>query len=164
VAIVSGSMRRARWIGLIIPTGLLLAATAGCGGGKEQVSAAELVQKGDAICRDEQSRFNQVQAAPLRNASDGADQADALLGAVKDAVGSLRDLGPPKPEQAAYDRYLDAKERAVQYFEQGKDAADNQDGPAYSGAQAAVARGAPERAKLAKAVGFRACSQTSQTP
>jgi len=152
---------------LIAPT-LLFAvagvAILGCGGGRDQVSAAELVQKGDAICRHEQIRFNQVQAAPLRNGSDGADQAEALLGAVKDAVGSLRDMEPPEPERAAYGRYLDAKEQAVQYFAQGKDAADNQDGAAYSAAQAAVARGAPERAKLAKAVGFKACSQTSLTP
>src|SRR6266480_1578807 len=157
-------MCRARWIQLIVPTIAILSLGGGCGGDTEQVSAAELVQKGDAICRHEQSRFKQVQAAPLRNASDGADQAEALQGAVKDAVGSLRDLEPPEPERAAYGRYLDAKEQAVQYFEQGKDAADNQDGPAYSAAQAAVARGAPERAKLAKAVGFKACGQTSLTP
>jgi hypothetical protein len=148
----------------IASAALVTVAAAGCGGGKQQVSAAELVQKGDAICRDEQGEFKRIQAAPLRNASDGADQAEALLGAARDAIDSLQDLEPPEPQQSAYDRYLDAKEHALQFFQQGKDAADDQNGRAYSAAQAAVARGAHERAKLAKAVGFKSCSQTSPMP
>jgi hypothetical protein len=154
----------ARKLIAIASSALVTIAVAGCGGGRQQVSAAELVQKGDAICRDEQTEFKRIQAAPLRNASDGADQAEALLGAAKDANDGLGDLEPPAPQKPAYDRYLDARNRALRYFQQGKDAADDQNGRAYSAAQAAVARGAPQRAKLAKSLGFRVCSQTSQTP
>src|SRR4051812_42883678 len=152
-------MFRATWI-----LSVLLAATAlslgeaGCGG-KEQVTAAELVQKGDQICRDEQNRFAEIQKAPLVSPSDGADQAEALGDAAKDAVHSLRDMEPPKPQRDVYHRYLDAKENALQYFDKGKEAADDRDGRAYSEAQAAVAAGASERARLAKSLGFKICSQ-----
>jgi hypothetical protein len=150
-------MSRPIWIVPVLPAVAALA-LAGCGG-KEQVSAAELVQKGDAICRDLQSRFSEIQAAPLVNASDGADQADALGDAAKDSIDDLRHFEPPEPMRAAYGRYLDAKENTLQYFDDGKDAADNRDGRAYAAAEAAVARGAPQRAQLAKALGFRVCSQ-----
>jgi hypothetical protein len=153
-------MSRARWIPSVVLTAALLAlGGAGCGGGKEQVTAAELVQKGDQICRDEQSKFKEIQSAPLVNASDGADQADALHDAAQNAVDSLRDLEPPQAQRDAYGRYLDAKENTLQYFDKGKDAADERDGRAYSEAQAAVAAGAPERASLAKSLGFKVCSQ-----
>src|SRR3954449_7416642 len=75
---VPGSMHPGKST-VLVPAGVLLVALAvGCGGGKEQVTAAELVQKGDQICREQQSRFTEIQAAPLVNASDGGDQAQAL--------------------------------------------------------------------------------------
>jgi hypothetical protein len=135
-----------------------VALLSGCGG-KEQVTATELVQKGDAICRDLQKRFSEIQAAPLVTSADGADQADALHDAANDSIDDLRHFEPPEAERPAYDRYLDAKEDTLQYFDAGKEAADNRDGTAYAAAEAAVARGAPERARFAKALGFRVCSQ-----
>jgi hypothetical protein len=144
---------------VLVPLALIPVATlAGCGG-PEQVSTAELVQKGDAICRQEQAKFSQIQATPLVNASEGADRADQLHGVAQDSIDSLRDFEPPEPQRAAYDRYLNAKENTLQYFDQGKEAADNRDGRAYSAAETAVAQGAPERAALAKALGFKVCSQ-----
>lgn len=151
-------MHRRRSIALLPLTLIPVVAVAGCGG-PEQLSAAELVQKGDAICREEQTKFSQIQATPLVNASEGADRADRLHEVAKDSIDSLRDFEPPEPQRAAYGRYLDAKENALQYFDQGKEAADNRDGRAYSAAETAVAQGAPERARLAKALGFKVCSQ-----
>ena len=101
-------MSRAGLIPIVVPALAIAALGAGCGGGgKQQVSAAELVQKGDQICRQEQSGFSQIQAHPPANASD---------------------------------------------------AAENQDSATYGAAQAAVVQSAPERRRLARAVGFKACS------
>ena len=158
MAKVSDSMHLLRYLALVPLALFPVAAVAGCGG-PEPVSAAELVQKGDAICREEQSKFSQIQATPLVNASEGSDRADQLHDVAKDSIDSLRDLEPPEPQRDPYDRYLDAKENTLQYFDQGKEAADNRDGRAYSAAETAVAQGAPERAQLAKALGFKVCSQ-----
>jgi hypothetical protein len=152
-------MRAPRSLYLVLAASLPIALGAGCGGGPEEVTAAEFVQQGDQICREQESRFTEIQAAPLVSASDGAEEAAALHDAAEESVDKLRDLEPPEPQRSMYDRYLDAKDETLQYFEDGKDAADDQDGRAYSAAQAAVAKGAPERAKLGRVLGFRVCSQ-----
>ena len=81
----------------------------GCGGGgSKQVSAAELVQKADEICREERSSFDRIQAHPPPNASvAAADQTDELITVTENANSQLRDLKPPEQLRSAYDRYLD---------------------------------------------------------
>jgi ElaB/YqjD/DUF883 family membrane-anchored ribosome-binding protein len=136
----------------------LAVGAAGCGGGKQQVSAAELVQKGDAICKEEQSRFDEVQTHPPANASEAADQTKALVSAAEDANGSLDDLEPPESLQASYSTYLDARGRATDQIKRGQDAAENQDSATYGAAQSAVSQTAPQRHRLASALGFKVCS------
>jgi hypothetical protein len=131
----------------------------GCGGGgKEQVTAAELIQQGDQICRQEQSGFSQIQAHPPANASDATDQTKALVKAAESADSKLSDLQPPDELKAQLDSYLSARDRAVDQLKKGQDAAENQDSATYGAAQAAVVQSAPERRRLARAVGFKVCS------
>jgi len=129
----------------------------GCGSSKQQVSATELVQKADAICRDEQAKFDQIQAHPPANASIASDQTKELIDVTNAASSDLRDLGPPDQLSAPYDAYLQARDAAVDQMKRGQDAADNQDAAGYSAAQTAVARAALRREKLATAVGLRVC-------
>lgn len=150
-----------RNLAAVLLAALLFAVAAGCGGGPQQVTATELVQKGDAICRTEQTRFSQIQAQPPANASTAADQTKRLVDAAERAGSELRDLEPPENLRPAYDRYLDARDRAADEIKKGLEAADNQDARAYGTAQSAVARSAPERQKLARSLGFKACSQST---
>jgi hypothetical protein len=153
-------MPRPRWtasIALLALCGAVLSACGG-GGGSEQVTAAELVQRADRICREEQSAFTRVQAHAPPNASVAADQTEELLKATEGASSQLRDLKPPDGLQPGYDRYLEARDRAVDQLQRGKDAADDQDSAAYGAAQAALARDAPQRRKLAGALGLKVCS------
>jgi hypothetical protein len=147
----------------IAPIALLVAvgAVTGCGGGgSERVSAAELVHRADAICGKERSSFGRIQAHAPPNASVAADQTDELIKVSEDANSQLRDLKPPEALQSAYDRYLAARERVIGQMKHGKDAAQSQDSAAYGAAQAAVARDAPQRRKLAQSLGLRACSSS----
>jgi hypothetical protein len=157
-------MSRPRWIVPALFSIAIGAIAMGCGGGgSDQVSAAELVQKADAICGKERSTFARIQEHPPPNASIAADQTGELIQATEDANSQLRDLKPPEELQAAYDRYLEARERALDQMKRGKDAAEDQDSSAYGAAQAAVARDAPERRKLARALRFKVCSSSSVT-
>jgi hypothetical protein len=158
VARVPVRMFPARRTLLVLPTLAIVALGAGCGGGKQQVTAAELVQKGDAICRDEQSKFTQIQAEPPANASDAADQTKDLVQAAEDANSSLDDLEPPAALQDTYASYLDSRDRAVDQIKRGQDAAENQDSNAYGAAQAAVVHTQPQRRKLAASLGLKVCS------
>jgi hypothetical protein len=137
---------------------------AGCGGGSEEVSAEELVQKGDEVCGKVQERFAEIQAAPPASATEGAEQAGELLGVADDAQGELRDLEPPEKLRDRYDAYLDARESVSDELERGKQAAEDQDGEAYGKAQEEAVGGAPERRKLARKLGFRVCSQSAGAP
>src|SRR5262245_52022395 len=143
-----------------ISTVAILALVGGCGGASDQVSPAELVQKGDAICRVEHTSFARVQAHPPPNASVAADQTAELIQASERANSALRELEPPDQLRSPYDRYLEARDRVVAEMKRGRAAAENQDSAAYGAAQATVAREAPERHELARALGLKVCGSS----
>jgi hypothetical protein len=131
---------------------------AGCGGGKEEVSAAELSQKGDQICREEQRRFGEIQEHPPPNASVAADQTKELIDVADAANSDLGDLEPPESIRDRYDEYLDARQRVIDQMKRGADAAESQDSADYAAAQNAVAKTDARRRDLAASLGFRVCS------
>ena len=146
---------------LAIPALAVLLLGTGCGGGNQQVTAAELVQKADQACREEQSKFREIQATPPANASDAADQTKALIQVAEDASSSIDDLEPPDALRTPLDGYLSARSGAIDEMKKGQDAADNQDSRAYGAAQAAVVKSAPQRRKLADSIGFKVCSSNA---
>jgi hypothetical protein len=143
---------------------LAAVAIAGCGGGSEEVSAEELVQEGDEVCRKVQERFAEIQAEPPANATEGAEQAGELLGIADDAQAELREIEPPEELRDRYDAYLDTRESVSDALERGKQAAEDQDGEAYGKAQEEAVGGAPERTRLARELGFGVCSQNAEAP
>lgn len=147
----------------LIPAIAILSLGGSCGGGKDQVSPAELVQKADEICGKERTSFGRIQARPPPNASVAADQTEELIRVTEDANSRLRDLKPPEELQSAYDRYLESRDRVIDQMKRGEDAAENQDSRAYGAAQAAVARDAQQRRKLARSLGLRVCSSSPAT-
>jgi hypothetical protein len=132
---------------------------AGCGEGPEEVSAQELVAKGDEICRLGQARFTEIQGNPPANAAEAVDQTELLIQESEDELIALRELEPPDELRAAYDRYLEARGRVLEFLRRGRDAAETQDSQAYLEAQAGVAKRAAQRQQLAQAVGFQVCSK-----
>jgi hypothetical protein len=145
---------------LLIPAIAILSLGGGCGGGKDQVSPAELVQKADEICGKERTSFGRIQAHPPPNASVAADQTEELIRVTEGANSQLRDLKPPEELESAYDRYLGSRDRVIDQMKRGEAAAENQDSRAYGAAQAAVARDALQRRKLARSLGLRVCSSS----
>jgi hypothetical protein len=133
---------------------------AGCGGGPQDVNAEELVAEGDEICRLGQERFDEIQEDPPANASEAVEQTELLIQESEDELNALRDLEPPDELRESYDRYLEARGRALEFLRRGRDAAEKQDSQAYLEAQTGVAKRAKERQTLAQAVGFQVCSKT----
>jgi hypothetical protein len=154
-------MFRDRRLFLLVPALAILSLAIGCGGGKEQVSAAELGQKADQICRTEQTKFKQIQVAPPANATEAAEQTKQLIDAAESASSAIDDLEPPDALQGALDTYLGARDRAIDEMKRGQDAAENQDSRTYGTAQAAVVKSAPQRKKLAGSLGFKVCSSSA---
>jgi hypothetical protein len=145
-------------------TGLAMAVAAaavasGCGSDTEQVSVEELIERGDEICAEGRRSFDEVQAQAPANAAAAADQTDELVAIATDELNELRSIRPPDELRERYDRYLEARGRALELLEQGRDAAEEKNADAYARAQGKAAAEQPERLKLAKAVGFRVCSK-----
>jgi hypothetical protein len=147
---------------LVLPIAAASVIAAGCGGGKEQVTSAELVQKADQACREEQSRFREIQATPPANASEASDQTKALVSVAEHTSSTIDGLEPPDALRPALDSYLSARERAIDEMKKGQDAADSQDSARYGAAQAAVVKTAPQRAKLAGALGLKVCGANAK--
>lgn len=139
-----------------------LAATvmlAGCGEDAEPVTAAELVSRGDAICSEGRQRFAEVQSEAPPNATAAAAQTAELVRIATDELNELREIRPPDELREPYDRYLEARGRALELLEEGQEAAEDQNAKAYGRAQAEAAAAQAERLKLARAVGFKQCSR-----
>ncbi len=143
---------------------LVAGAFAGCGGGSEQVSAEELVERGDRICVEERRQFDQIQAEPLTSAAVGEQQAAQLLAVTEGAQADLRDLEPPEEIRDRYERYLDARDEVGDLLVEGREAAERRDGDVYGKAQEEAAAGAAGRQQLARQLGFTVCSQGTRTP
>jgi hypothetical protein len=150
-------MERFRSALIAVASVAIAAVAASCGSSKEEVSAAELVQRADGICREEQAKFDQIQARAPANASIAAQQTGELVEVSEAASSDLADLEPPESLRDAYDGYLEARERVVGEMKRGKEAAEERDSGGYAAAQTAVAKGAEERRRLAYALGLQVC-------
>jgi hypothetical protein len=155
-------MLRARSVLIAVAPIAIAATAAGCGSGKEEVSATELVQKADAICREEQAKFDQIQAHAPANASIAADQTAELIDVSEAASSDLGDIEAPEDLRDGYETYLEARDRAVDQMKRGRDAAEKRDSAAYAAAQTAVAKAAEERRRLAAALDLRVCGASAR--
>lgn len=156
--------RLARGAAIIAVASLAVAGAAGCGGdSSEQLDAAQLISKGDELCRQGQQHFAEIQAKRPANATDAQEQTDELLDVATDELTDLRDLRPPEELRDSYESYLEARGRALELLEQGSDAAGNRDAEEYAKAQAEVTADQPARVKLAEAVGLKVCSRAGTT-
>jgi hypothetical protein len=153
-----------RWIAVTLPIALTMGGVIGCRGGSEEISAEELVAKGDEICTEERDRFDEIQSVPLTSPSVGAKQAEELLAAAESAQDDLRDLKPPEEIRDSYNSYLDARDEVGDLLERGREAALEKDGRAFGKAQEEAAAGAGKREKLAREVGFKVCSHGAAAP
>lgn len=145
---------------------LTAAALAGCGpfgggdaDGTEPLDEQEFVQRGDAICRSAQEQVAELRREPPATPQQSARFTEELIAVFEQEIGELEALEPPADRAAMLDRYLEAREEAIGFLEEGLAAAQRQDAAAYAEAQADVAAGQVERAELARQVGFTECSR-----
>jgi len=145
---------------------LLLSATAafGCGGGGGEttsLSRSDFVARADEVCRQTQREFNQIQKTPASTPEAAERQVDALIDVSEQALDDLRSIGPPQELEAGYESYLAARERAVGFLQDGRDAAADRNAEAYVRAKRRVSAEQGTRLALARDVGLSDCSKPS---
>jgi len=133
-------------------------AIAACGDDTDDVNADELVSRGDEICSEGRERFAEIQEEAPQSADEALEQTEELVEASSDELDELRRLRPPEELRDRYERYLTARSDALALLERGRDAAADGDAGAYADAQTELEAGRKARARLARAVGFRDCS------
>jgi hypothetical protein len=129
--------------------------------GSDEQSTQDFVRSADRICRDNQQEFAQIQRTPPKTADQAEKQAEALIDVADRALDELRSLDPPEESAGAYDRYLEAREQALGYLEEGRDAAAANDPKAYAAAKRRAAERQANRLALARSLGLRDCSRPS---
>ncbi len=81
-----------------------------------------------------------------------------MIAAYEEELADLETLSVPPDLADELDRYIAARERALEPLRDGLEAARAGDAQAYAEAQAEAAAGQVERTRLARAVGFSECS------
>jgi hypothetical protein len=139
----------------------VLAVLAGCGGGGGggTLTRAELVSKGDAICKGAHDQFAELQKNPPTTAAEAAALTQKLIDISESELSQLRALNAPADLQGALNRYLAAREQGIAILKKGLTAAQNGNARAYAAAQAEIAKSQVNRLKLAQGVGFTQCSR-----
>ena len=146
---------------------------AGCGGGDgstastttggEQLTKQELIAQGDAICRQANDKFTQLQQTPPTTPETAVTFTQNLIDIQENQLGQLRALEPPPSLQSSLDDYLKALEKNIAVLNQGLKAAQESDAARYAKAQAKAVKGQVQRLELAGAVGFKECSRPAGT-
>jgi hypothetical protein len=151
----------------------LLTLLAGCGGGSsasstttgagEELTKAELIARGDAVCKEAHDRFAELQGSPPTTPEETATFTQQLIDITETEVSQLRSLDAPPSVKPALESYLKALDKNVVVLKQGLEAAQNSDATAYAKAQAKAVKDQVERLQLAQAVGFKECSRPAGT-
>lgn len=140
---------------------LLVAALAVACGEKDEPeppSAASAVAQGDEICSEAQAEIDALRDQAPRGPEDAARLTEGVIGVYEEELADLEAVAVPADLEDELDRYLTARERALDPLRAGLEAARAGDAQAYARAQAEAAEGQVERTRLARAVGFRECS------
>ena len=144
---------------------LCAAAALGCGAGGDvtSLSRSDFVARANEACSQAQRDFDEIQRTPASTPGAAERQVDALVGVSERVLDDLRSIEPPAELQERYARYLAARERALGFLEDGRDAAADRNAQAYVRAKRRVSAEQGTRSALARDVGLSDCSKPSAT-
>jgi hypothetical protein len=145
-----------------LATAAAIVALASCGGGGDgSISAKQFQTEANQVCKDVEQQLNRIQSTVPRTADQAEKQAAAVVDVSQQALGNLRQIDPPENLKDTYDKYLQARERAIGFVENSRDAAASNNANAYARAKTRLAEGQPSRRELALQLGLRRCSRPS---
>jgi serine/threonine protein kinase len=124
------------------------------------LTRSELITQGDAICNASREKFLSYRDEfPSGESEPSVGYSELLVGISTRAVGRFDKLVPPARSRQAYERYVKSQVEVKGWDQDALEAAEAGDEGAYLAARATRDETAPERQRLAQAVGFEVCSQ-----
>jgi hypothetical protein len=138
-----------------------IAALASCGDGGSSTPPKEFQAEANRVCRDLEGQLIRIQRTVPPTADQAEKQAAAVVDVSQQALDNLRQIEPPEDLKETYKRYLDAREKAIGFVEDSRDAAAHNDSRAYVRGKLRLAAGQPTRRQLALELGLSVCSRVS---
>jgi hypothetical protein len=147
--------------GVVAALTLCAAALGGCGplGDDEELTDEQYEAEGNAICESGREQYLELQQDPPQSSAAAAELTRNLIEITEGEIEDLGDLDAPLDREDALQDYLDSREAGVRILEEGLAAAEDEDAEAYAEAQAQIARGQVDRARLAEKAGLTECSR-----
>ena len=131
-----------------------------CGGG-DSATPEQFRADANKVCSDLERNLDRIQRRLPQTADQAEEQAGAIVDISQQALDNLRKIDAPDELSDAYDHYLSARERAIGFAEDSRDAAADNDADGYARGKRRLAAGQPERRREALRLGLTACSRPS---
>jgi hypothetical protein len=158
----------------LLLTALTALVLAGCGGGGDETTAtaektteatpnlskAELIAQGDAICGEVNAAVGSVGSS----AAEPADQVEQVATLYTGMVERLKDLGTPKEDAATYAEFIAAAESLAAAEGKAKLAAERNDSTALGEAGQEATPALESFESTAELFGFEECSEGPSAP
>ena len=138
----------------------LFASVGGCGGG-DSATPDQFRADANKVCRDLERNLDRIQRTVPSTADQAAKQASAIVDVSQQALDNMRKIDAPDELQSAWDQYLNARDRAIGFAEDSRDAAADNDADGYVRGKRRLAAGQPARREMALKLGLEDCSRPS---
>jgi hypothetical protein len=150
---------RSTWFAALSVFAVVLAA---CSGGSDRLTKAELITRGDAVCKtfsDKAGPIGQdITAAPSAdNLSQYATAFGQLETVFSDMIDSLKALSPPEADQSTWDSITSGLTNELAALREAKTAAEGGDLTAFNAAGTKIGQLDGQTSQLATTYGFQVC-------
>jgi hypothetical protein len=134
-----------------------VAAACGGGGGDERLSREELIEQGDAICTEYESRVDEIEEP--QGQEDVARFVDEAKPVVEEGVDELDALTPPEELEDDYDEWIELSRNGVAVLDDLKAAAAEGDDARVEEIVRGLDDEEAEADRIAQDIGFENCGE-----
>ena len=139
---------------------MVMSVTAACGGGGDggdSLSREELIEQGDAICTEYESRVDEVDQP--QNSEDVARFVDEVKPVVEEGTDKLDELTPPEELEDDYDEWIELSRTGTASLDELKAAAAESDDTRVEEIIQDLGDDAAEADRIAQEIGFQKCGE-----
>ena len=142
-----------------VVTFTVVALGAACGGSDDRLSREELIEQGDAICSEYDSRVDEIEDP--ENSDDVARCVDEVKPVIEEGTDKLDELTPPEELEDDYDEWIELARAQVAAADDMKAAAAEGDDARVEEIVSDLRDNDAEANRLAQSIGFKECGEES---
>ena len=141
----------------VLASMVMFVAAACGGGGDDRLTREELIEQGDAICTEYESRVDEVEAP--KSSDDVARFVDEAKPIIEEGTDKLDELTPPEELEDDYDQWIELSRNGVAAIDDLKAAAEEGDDARVEEILQGLDDDEAEADRLAQDIGFEDCGE-----